>query len=167
MSSFSRTLAASAIVGVTLLAGPLSAMAADPAGSAAVQPAPSIVQPVPAGAGSDMSRETVEQRIDNLHASLNITPSEEKNWNGVTRVMRTNAMIGEKVMAEKSRRDPAHMTAVDELKVYEKLSRAHLDGLRKLTSSFEILYKSMPDAQKKVADEVFSNFGHDKSHSHS
>ena len=53
--------------------------------------------------------------------------------------------------------DAEAMTAVDDLKTYGKFAQAHVDGLKSLTASFETLYNSMPDAQKKVADEVFQN----------
>ena len=49
------------------------------------------------------------------------------------------------------------MTAVDDLKSYGQFAQAHVDGLKGLTASFETLYNSMPDAQKKVADQVFQN----------
>jgi protein CpxP len=50
---------------------------------------------------------------------------------------------------------PQNMTAVDDLKMYQKFAQAHVDGLKNLISSFETLYNSMPDAQKKIADQVF------------
>jgi len=51
------------------------------------------------------------------------------------------------------------MTAVDDLKMYQKFAQAHVDGLQNLISSFETLYNSMPDAQKKIADQVFRTSG--------
>ena len=105
----------------------------------------------------------MEQRITSLHTALNITPNEEANWNGVTKAMRGNAVVMDKMIADKLHRDPASLTAVDDLKIYQKFARAHADGLHNLTVSFEILYRTMPDAQKKVADRVFQSFGqHDK-----
>jgi hypothetical protein len=50
---------------------------------------------------------------------------------------------------------PQSMTAVEDLKTYQKFAQAHVDGLKNLISSFEDLYAAMPDAQKKIADEVF------------
>ena len=49
------------------------------------------------------------------------------------------------------------MTAVGDLKMYQKFAQAHVDGLKNLISSFDKLYAGMPDAQKKIADEVFSS----------
>ena len=164
MSSIARTLAFSAFVGSALLAGPLLAVAADtetklsPVTAQPATPAVTAAAPQPQAA-----RETVEQRITSLHTALNITPNEEANWNGVTKAMRGNAVVMDKMIADKLHRDPASLTAVDDLKIYQKFARAHADGLHNLTVSFEILYKTMPDAQKKVADRVFQSFGqHDK-----
>ena len=59
------------------------------------------------------------------------------------------------------------MTAVQDLKTYEKFAQAHVTGLKNLSASFEILYRAMPDAQKKVADGVFQNFGRRTDAAHS
>jgi hypothetical protein len=39
--------------------------------------------------------------------------------------------------------------------MYQKFAQAHVDGLKNMLSHFEGLYAAMPDAQKKIADEVF------------
>ena len=54
---------------------------------------------------------------------------------------------------------PQDMTAVQDLELYQKYAQAHVDGLKNLISSFDALYKSMPDDQKKNADEVFRTSG--------
>ena len=46
------------------------------------------------------------------------------------------------------------------------LPAAHVEGLKALTAAFSTLYRSMPDAQKKVADQVFLNAGHEKAATH-
>jgi len=169
MPSLSRTIAMSAVMGATMLAAPLTAMAVDSPPPAATQPVPpTATQPAASqpAASQAKPRETVEQRITSLHTSLAITPAEEADWNGVTKAMRQNAAVMDKLVSEKSTKDPAKMTAVEDLVTYEKFARAHVEGLRDLTRSFAILYKEMPDAQKKVADEVFQNFGHEKPAAH-
>lgn len=160
MSSLSRSIAMSALLGATVMAGPLSAMAAD-------STPPAVTQTAPAAAAQHALRETIEQRIASLHDSLGITAGEEADWNGVTKVMRENAVVIEKLVAEKASKDPAAMTAVDDLVTYERFARAHVEGLEGLTASFTTLYKAMPDAQKKVADGVFQNFGREKPAVHS
>lgn len=151
MSSCIRIITLSGLAGLALVASPLASVAADNIPGAAA--APMVATP-------EVRRETVDQRIASLHTSLDITPSEESDWNGVTKAMRESAGVMEKLMAEKSAKGPASMTALDDLKTYQKFAEAHAEGLRKLTSSFARLYKSMPDAQKKVADQVFQDFGH-------
>jgi len=56
---------------------------------------------------------------------------------------------------------------VEDLKAYQTFAQAHVDGLKNLTSSFETLYGSMSASQKKVADQVFRNFGRKGPPSHS
>jgi hypothetical protein len=55
----------------------------------------------------------------------------------------------------RDRRRRMNLSAVDDLKTYEKFAQAHVDGLKNLISAFTSLYDTMPDAQKKVADKVF------------
>lgn len=57
-------------------------------------------------------------------------------------------------------KDAAALTAVKYLKTYERFSQAHAAGLKSPTESFEILYKAMPHAQKKIADKVFQDADH-------
>ena len=50
------------------------------------------------------------------------------------------------------------MDAVDDLRSYEQLTEAQVDGIKKLLPAFETLYASMSDDQKKNADIVFASF---------
>ena len=61
----------------------------------------------------------------------------------------------DKLIAETRTTPPQNMTAVADLKMYQKFAQAHVDGLTNMLSHFEGLYAAMPDAQKKIADEVF------------
>ena len=145
-----RSIAMTALLGASFLAAPLTAAyAADP--TAATQPGGADVANAPA--------ETVEQRITNLHTELKITAAEEAKWNNVAQAMRENAAAMEKLAAARAVQAPSSMTAIDDLKGYEKYAQAHVDGLKNLISSFEALYVTFPDAQKKTADQVFQTFG--------
>jgi periplasmic protein CpxP/Spy len=156
-----RSLAIAALMGATFLVGPLTAArAADSATKAPIQ----LVQTTPpksqaAVDATGTKAETVEQRIDSLHTALKITPDEESKWNDVAQAMRDNAAAMQKLAAERTAQAPQGMTALDDLKAYQSLAQAHVDGLKNLTSSFETLYDSMSDSQKKVADGVFQSFG--------
>ena len=120
-----------------------------------------------AGAGATESKgETVEQRIKDLHTALKITPDQEAKWNEVAQDMRENAAAMDKLVAEARKTPLQNMTAVDDLKMYQKFAQAHVDGLKNLIASFTTLYDTMPDAQKKVADTVFQASGRQAAASH-
>jgi periplasmic protein CpxP/Spy len=155
-----RSFAIAALMGATMLASPLSAARADTVHNAAIQ----LAQAAPkteAGAGATSTKgETVEQRITSLHAALKITPAEDAKWNDVAQAMRENAANIDKVVADSRTTAPQSMSAVDDLKMYQKFAQAHVDGLKNLISSFSSLYDAMPDAQKKIADQVFEASHH-------
>jgi len=151
-----RSAAIAALLGATMLATPLTAARADTANNAAVQLAQAAQSP--AGKGATESKgETVEQRITSLHAALKIAPAQDELWKEVAQDMRENAAAMDKLLAETRTTPPQNMTAVDDLKMYQKFAQAHVDRLKNLISSFEKLYAAMPDAQKKIADEVFKS----------
>jgi|HubBroStandDraft_1064217.scaffolds.fasta_scaffold318052_1 protein CpxP len=164
-----RSVAVAALLGATMLAGTLSAACAAPATTATFQLAQAAApQSQPALGAAATKAETVEQRISSLRVALQITSDEESSWNGVAQTMRDNAAAMEKLSADKASKTPQSMTAMDDLNTYEKFAQAHVAGLKKLNASFEKLYNAMPDPQKKVADQVFQNFGHhDGTASHS
>jgi hypothetical protein len=153
---FARSVAIAALMGATMLATPLTVARADSTTNAPIQLAQAPNTQNPAATGATQGKvETVEQRIADLHAALKITPDQEKLWNGVAQDMRENAIAMDKLIAETGKTPPQNMSAVDDLKTYQKFAQAHVDGLKNLLSHFEGLYAAMPDAQKKVADDVF------------
>jgi periplasmic protein CpxP/Spy len=149
VSLFPRVVAASiSMIGAAVLAGGVAPSAAQ---------SPSANQPSVASATSSKP-ETVEQRIVELKAALKITPDQEARWSKVADAMRKNAAQMDELV-KKKQSGMANMTAVDDLRAYRDFTRAHLDGLKKVIDAFDTLYDSMPDAQKKNADQVFKNFG--------
>jgi hypothetical protein len=153
---FVRSVAIAALLGATMLAAPLTAAWAQNA-------------PVKTAATPDATEtkgETVEQRITTLHASLKITPDEETQWNGVAQAMRENATAMDKLVATNRTAPPQNMTAVQDLQTYKEFAQAHVDGLKNLSAAFSTLYNAMPDAQKKVADQVFQSAGHETTPAH-
>ncbi|SKA12082.1 LTXXQ motif family protein [Enhydrobacter aerosaccus] len=146
--SYPRTLATVSLVGMALAVVPVGAsMAQNP-----------TAKPPAAQAATSSQPETVEQRITQLKTALKITPDQEPKWNAVAQAMRENAAAMDKLVKEKHAKDP-NMTAVQDLETYRDFTQAHLDGLKNLIPAFDALYNSMPDAQKKNADQVFMNFG--------
>jgi hypothetical protein len=150
-----RSLAFAALMGATMFTAQLTAARAETVGNASFQ----LAQASPAGAGAVTATkgETVEQRIVSLHAALKITPEEDAKWNAVAQSMRENASSMDKLVAESRTTAPQTMSAVEDLKMYQKFTQAHVDGLKNLISSFSTLYAAMPDAQKKIADGVFAS----------
>ena len=151
-----RSVAIAALMGATMLATPLSAARADTAGNAVIQLAQTASPKSATGAAATETKgETVEQRITELHAALKITPDQEAKWKDVAQDMRENAAAMDKLIAETRTTPPQNMSAVADLKMYQKFAQTHVDALKNLLSHFEGLYAAMPDAQKKIADEVF------------
>ncbi len=109
---------------------------------------------------SDAKREAVnEKHIKDLHAKLKITAGEESLWAPVAATMRANAVDIDKVV-DKRAAIIATATAVDDLNAYADIAQAHADSVKKLSQVFAPLYAAMPDAQKKIADEEFTQRGH-------
>ena len=107
------------------------------------------------GAKAARSRvDDVEDRITMLHATLNITPAQEELWTNVTQVMRDNAKTMDALTTARVAQAPT-MTAVEDLKSYTEITKAHAEGLTKFLPAFEALYASMSDAQKAEANTMF------------
>ena len=106
---------------------------------------------------SEEMAEYVEDRIKSLHSKLGITDAQEAQWGDVAQVMRDNeAAIS--LLIQQRHKNPAAMTAVDDLQSYESIAQAHLDGLKKMIPVFLVLYTNMPDDQKKLADKAFGHY---------
>jgi hypothetical protein len=144
-----RSVAIAALMGATMLATPISA---------------ALAQQTVAAAATQTKGETVEQRITNLHAALKITPAEETQWNAVAQAMRENAASMDKLVAANRTTPPQNMTAVEDLKTYQKFAEEHVAGLKNLIASFSTLYDAMPGDQKKVADKVFNTTRDETAH---
>jgi hypothetical protein len=151
-----RSVAIAALMGATILAYPMATARADALANGALQFAQATASQKHAAAEATQTKgETVEQRITDLHAAMKITPEQEKQWNAVAQAMRENAANMDKLVASNRTTPPQNMTAVEDLKTYQKFAQAHVDGLKNLIAAFGTLYEAMPAAQKKIADTVF------------
>lgn len=103
--------------------------------------------------------EDVEERIKSMHQQLGITSAQEPLWHDVAEVMRENQR--EMQVAIERRQEAKTMTAIDDLKAYEGIAKAHTKSLDKLIPSFEKLYNGLSDTQKATADKIF---GHSRHH---
>ena len=151
-----RSLAIATLAGASLALGVVGA-------SAQSATKPGSGKPPAAAAATSSKPETVEQRITTLKTALKITPDQQAKWDKVATAMRDNAAAMDKLVKDKQAKSADNMTAVDDLKTYQDFTKAHLDGLKNLTSAFESLYDSMSADQKKNADQVFHSFGPSKS----
>jgi hypothetical protein len=120
------------------------------------QAPPPGATPAPPNAPAPAPADRIEARIKSLHDQLQITPAQESEWAAVAQTMRDSAnqmktLINQRMQSAKT------STAVDDLHSYQAIAQAHLDGLKKLVPTFETLYASMSDAQKKNADTVFQH----------
>ena len=151
-----RALGATGLLVALILAGPLPA-SAQQSGSTVT---PSASAPATSSSKSSTTQRRargangVEQRIADLHTRLKITADQEAQWKQVADVMRQNASDVEAVIKDRSQ-NAKTMTAVDDLKSYERIAEVHETGMKRLIPAFQTLYDSMSDAQKKNADNVF------------
>ncbi|HEX9464267.1 MAG TPA: Spy/CpxP family protein refolding chaperone [Alphaproteobacteria bacterium] len=153
----SRVLGAAALASILLLGTPLTADAQNSTVTPSTSNPPATAQAPAPGATAKPRRggaNSVEQRIADLHKRLQITPAQEDQWKQVAAVMRQNASDVEAVIKERAQ-NYKNMTAVDDLRSYEKISEVHEDGMKRLIPAFQSLYDSMSDTQKKNADNVF------------
>jgi hypothetical protein len=125
-------------------------------------PAPQRAAP-PAAASSPMAghpvagknaEERVENRINELHAQLRITPAERQQWDQFADVMRANARDMDQVLMQRSQQFQS-MNALQNMQSYGQIADAHAQHVQKLVPAFANLYNAMSDQQKRVADQVF------------
>jgi hypothetical protein len=117
----------------------------------------------PAAASSPMAghpvagknaEERVEHRINELHAQLRITPAERTQWDQFAEVMRENARDMDQALIQRSQQFQS-MSALQNMQSYEQIAEAHARHLQSLVPAFENLYNTMPEQQKRLADQVF------------
>lgn len=101
--------------------------------------------------------ERVERHIAELHRRLRITPQEEPQWNAFAQVMRDNAARMEQAFEARRAQGP-NMNAVEDLRSYAAVAKAHADDMQRLIPAFQALYDVMPQPQQKTADQVFRDF---------
>lgn len=101
----------------------------------------------------------VDDRIKELHETLNITPDQEPQWRKLSHVMRQNEASVHKLVEARNEREGA--TAVEDLKSYEAITHAHEQGLKRLIPVFDKFYDSLSEDQRATADDMFSKYeGH-------
>jgi protein CpxP len=156
--AFAPTLAgAQAVTPSTPLTQPSREAPGAPAPVATTAPTPN---PAPAAKHAAARKpamkptERVEERINDLHAKLKITPAQAPQWNAFAEVMRANAQ-GMETAYEARTTGRQKMTAVENMQSYATIADQHAADLRKLAPAFAEVYRVMSDDQKRNADTVF------------
>lgn len=155
--------AASILLSIFIFGNPLTVNSADLARASAVRhvaasevlaqasEAPATTEPAPEASEVDAA---VEKRIKELHSRLHITAAQQTQWDALVQVMRDNAKAMIDLQKQRAS-DVNSMNAVDAVKSYAAVVKAHEEGLDKFVPAFEALYNSMSDQQKKIADSMF------------
>ena len=129
----------------------LLAAATAPVAPVLAQPAPQAASPAKTDA---YIGQRVEQRIAQMHRRLRITPEQEPAWNAFAQTMRDNATKSAQAYRQHASA-VGTMSAVDNLRMFAQIEQERAQGLQALLSSFEALYGSLSDDQKKTADAIF------------
>src|SRR5271166_6106527 len=92
-------LAAMALGGLIVVAGPSAAFAQDRS--------PKAVSADPSDKAATKPVDKAEQRIKELHSKLHITQAQEPQWNGLVQVMRDNAQQMSALIAQRDQNSGA------------------------------------------------------------
>jgi protein CpxP len=141
------TMTAATILGLALIAAPPAAYAATASAPAKSSSASVKSDPI----------HRVEARIKDLHDKLHITTAQSTQWEPVAQTMRANALLLTDSIHERSAKAKS-MSAMDDLRSYQRVAQAHTDGLNQFVPAFATLYEGMSAEQKKNADQVFARF---------
>jgi hypothetical protein len=149
-STTAAALLALALPAVSFAQSTTAAPAMAPASAPASAP---MASSAPALSKADEAK--LDAHIKSLHDELKITASEEPQWNAFATVMRENDANLHQAFA--ARANVASMTAEQNMATYANIAATHAEDMQKLSAAFSTLYDSFPDAQKKIADQVFQN----------
>jgi periplasmic protein CpxP/Spy len=120
-----------------------------PAGS----PSATTDKKAPARKSPSMA-ERVEQHIAKLRTELHITPAQQSEWDQFAQVMRENAKNMDHDIEQRGARFTS-MSALENMQSYAQIAQQHAEDTQKLAATFQALYGSMSEDQKKNADAVF------------
>jgi protein CpxP len=143
------------IVGALLIAGLVLSVSAHAQSPSTPAPAPPPTQTAPSPANPAMD-DAIGKRITQLHAALQITADEEAQWRQFADVMRDNAHKMDQTYKDRAAKF-ANLSALENMQSYAQIAQEHAEDVQRLGAAFQPLYAAMPDAQKKIADEVFRN----------
>jgi protein CpxP len=146
MTNVIRKVAVPALVTLALFTTSAWAQTAAPA-AVATKPAAAAHQ------GHDRQA-FVEQRLNDMHAKLKITPQQSSQWDAFAQTMRDSAQQTQQAYRDRAQK-LSTQSAEDAMNSYAELTQMHADNTKKLAASFGTLYAAMSDEQKKSADVLF------------
>ena len=154
-----RRVLAAALLG--LLAGAAGGRGTAVAQTAAAEPAvaPDVASLPRAGAPTPRAGQiaaNVEQHIVELHRRLRITPAQQAPWEAFAQILRDNAAHSAEL--RRTRAETGSTTALDDLRAYTAMARAHAEDVQRLLAAFQALYEAMSPGQQKIADSAFKEF---------
>ena len=163
-TSFRQTvLATSAILGLSGFAAAAPPAAGDPTAIHASATTPDQSSTQAQRDARHTVQGNIEQRIGDLHARLQISPSQQPQWEQFAGVMRDNARDMDQTFRQRVH-TLAAMTAAENMQSYAQLATEHAQEMQKLVPAFQELYGSMSDNQKRTADKVFRDDAHQPRH---
>jgi protein CpxP len=158
-ASLRRTVFAGAtVIGLPIFGAALYPAAAAPQGGGGPVAAGQPATPVKAESGHQQQGK-IEQQIADLHAKLQITPSQQPQWDQFAQVMRDNARRVDESFQRRVEALPG-LTAPENIQSYAQVAEEHAQDVQKLVPAFQALYATMTDTQKRTADQVFRADAH-------
>jgi periplasmic protein CpxP/Spy len=115
-------------------------------------PPPGVASPDQAARAAESA--AVERRIASLRRRLHITAEQLPLWDAVAQAMRDEAATVSALMAHRVAA-AGPMSAVEDLRQYQQVAQAHVEGLQMLVPAFEKLYAALTPEQQKAADSAF------------
>jgi hypothetical protein len=121
---------------------------------AADSAAPASLNAPTATSHAKSHKEFVDNKINELHAQLKITPQQSRQWDAYAQTIRDNARTMGQAFRERAQKLPS-MNADEAMKSYAALARLHADNMQNLATAFNTLYQTLSPGQKKTADSLF------------
>ena len=119
--------------------------APDPARQAPAQRAPARQAP---------AQQDVDQRIETVRTTLQITSAQIPQWTRFAEAMQQDATATDALFRGRAS-TLATLNAADVLKSYASVARAYADDTQTLSQAFQPLYASLSEPQKRAADALF------------
>ncbi|HUC19679.1 MAG TPA: Spy/CpxP family protein refolding chaperone [Acetobacteraceae bacterium] len=142
------------------LALPVGALAQSQAQTGQAQTGQAQTAAPPAG-----GPETAQQYIDQLHATLQITPAQQPQWDRFAQAMTGNAESMHQAFAQRGAA-LGTMNAAQNMQSYAELAALHARNMQTLANAFQALYATMTPEQQRNADAVFRTGGAPVGHHH-